>query len=133
VANSEEVLELIGPLRGRRLLEVGCQHGENLLHALNKGAIVWGVDESAALLQRARLLLPSADLRLGSADELPFDNGTFDVVCRFGAIAPGHASVSATSEMSRVCRPGGLVVLTLVVPPHANPDHQKNRTVILMR
>jgi len=156
---SVDVLDLVGPLHGRRLLEVGCRSGANLVRALNNGAIVWGVDPSAPLLYEARLRLPGADLRIGGADELPFDSGTFDLVCSFGPIVGGQAAVSPIGEMARVCRHGGLVVLTVAgddvvdaeqlaaetaalarrhalrlgSAPPANRGHGNSRTVILMR
>jgi len=128
-----DVLDLLGPLHGRRLLEVGCRAGTNLLGALIRGAIVWGVDPAAPLLIEARRRLPGADLRVGRVDELPFDSGSFDVVCSFDPIAGALAAADAIGEMARVCREGGLVVVTLACAPTANPDHEKGRTVILMR
>jgi ubiquinone/menaquinone biosynthesis C-methylase UbiE len=97
-------------LTGVRLLAVGCGRGELLARAVAAGADLWGVDDSIGELNAAGALVPAADLRLGRADDLPFDTGMFDVVCSFGALA-GTALVAAIREMTRVCRPGGAVVV----------------------
>lgn len=113
-AAAEAVLDRIGPLDGRRLLEVGCGDGWHLVGAADRGAEVWGVDPSAALLWLARAQLAGADLRLGSADELPFDTGSFDVVCRFDCSDDDAEAAQSLAEMVRVCRRGGVVAITVV-------------------
>jgi len=97
-------------LRNVRLLDVGCGRGRLLATAAAAGAEVWGVDESAGNLAASADLVPGADLRLGSADDLPFDNGMFDVVCSAGTL-DRCALAAAIVEMARVCRPGGAVVV----------------------
>jgi ubiquinone/menaquinone biosynthesis C-methylase UbiE len=97
-------------LTGVRLLAVGCCRVELLTSAVDAGADLWAVDDSLRDLGAASTRVPSADLRLGRADDLPFDTGMFDVVCSFRALA-GTALASAILEMTRVCRPGGAVVV----------------------
>lgn len=105
-----EVLAGLASLAGVRLLAVGCGRGELLARAVAAGAQVWGVDESARDLAVAGALVPGADLRLGRADDLPFDTGMFDVVGSFGALG-STVLAAAIVEMTRVCRPGGAVVV----------------------
>jgi len=112
-AEAAAVLDRLGPLDGLRLLEVGCGDGWHLLGASDRGAVVWGVDPSAALLWLARSRLAGADLRLGTNDELPFDTGSFDVVCRFDCSDDAADAAESLTEMSRVCRRGGVVALTV--------------------
>ncbi len=112
-AEAEAVLDRLGPLDGLRLLEVGCGDGWHLLGASDRGAVVWGVDPSAALLWLARSRLVGADLRLGTHDELPFDTASFDVVCRFDCSDDAADAAESLTEMSRVCRRGGVVALTI--------------------
>ena len=74
-----------------------------------------GIDLSPAMLaiakQRAHDLGRDVDLREGDAEALPFPGESFDtVVCTFSLCAiPGDAR--AVSEMTRVLRPGGLLLL----------------------
>jgi ubiquinone/menaquinone biosynthesis C-methylase UbiE len=74
-----------------------------------------GIDYSPAMLaiakQRAQELGRDVDLREADAEELPFPDSSFDtVVCTFSLCAiPDDAH--AVSEMTRVLRPGGLLLL----------------------
>jgi len=74
-----------------------------------------GVDFSPAMLslarQRAEQLGRVVDLREADAHELPFPDASFDtVVCTYGLCAIPDDS-RAVSEMKRVLRPGGLLLL----------------------
>lgn len=103
----EAVLTALGPLDGRRLLDVSCGVGMFLRAAERLGAFVAGTDTSAARLEIARWALPDADLRVTDpGDALPFDSGTFDVVT---ARTAGGGAV--LTELARVTRAGGLVVV----------------------
>ena len=105
--------QVVGSLAGKRFLEVGCSDGWNLLNAIDRGADVWGVDPSAALLWLGRERLPHADFRLGSPEELPFDSASFDVVCQFGIRTQRRELVASIGEMARVCRRGGVIGVTV--------------------
>ncbi|HEX6357753.1 class I SAM-dependent methyltransferase [Actinophytocola sp.] len=98
------VLTALGPLAGKRLLDVGCGVGLFLRAAEQRGALVAGTDAAVERLEIARWALPEADLRVAGAGEaLPFDNGTFDVVTARGP--------AVLTELVRVVRPGGSVVV----------------------
>lgn len=91
----------------RRLLDVGCGTGRRLRDT--DAAIAVGVDSSLHMLQRA-----PREQRLAAADvrTLPFAAGSFDVVwCR---LVIGHVRELevAYSELSRVCRAGGAVIVS---------------------
>jgi len=106
------VLGALGPVRGVRLLDVGCGVGLLLRSAECHGALVSGVDAAVELLEIARWALPDADLRVGDVDALPFDNGTFDVVTACTAVPHGDADRTAVlAELARVVRPGGRVAV----------------------
>jgi 2-polyprenyl-3-methyl-5-hydroxy-6-metoxy-1,4-benzoquinol methylase len=61
----------------RRILDVGCGAG-NMMHHLSHYGQVVGVDLYSKPLEVARQR--GLDVQEGSADDLPFDDGTFDVV-----------------------------------------------------
>jgi ubiquinone/menaquinone biosynthesis C-methylase UbiE len=118
-----------GGLAGKQLLEVGCSDGWNLLAAVDRGALAWGVDTSAALLWLGRDRLPDADFRVGSPEELPFDSGSFDVVCRFGIAADGRQLAASVGEMARVCRRGGVIGVT-VTGEHGEDAGQRAAAIV---
>jgi SAM-dependent methyltransferase len=100
---------------GLRVLDASSGTGAVTIPAARTGATVTGLDPardrlriSAARARRERL---PVSLRRGSVDALPFADGSFDVVLSmFGAMfAPDPRRV--VSELARVTRPGGQVVL----------------------
>ncbi|HEY6758049.1 MAG TPA: class I SAM-dependent methyltransferase, partial [Baekduia sp.] len=97
----QAVAEACGSSGGRlgvRLLELGTGTGETATHVLaaHPGATLVGVDASEAMLARARVRLPDADLRVARLqEELP--EGPFDVV--FSALAVHHLDGGEKAEL----------------------------------
>ncbi|MEV5081220.1 class I SAM-dependent methyltransferase [Streptomyces sp. NPDC056159] len=76
------MLALAGDVAGRRILDAGCGSGPLSAALRDRGAVVTGVDASAAMLALARRRLGN-DVALHLADlssPLPFDDGAFDDV-----------------------------------------------------
>lgn len=94
---------------GTLLLDVACGAGLALQLAAERGALVSGLDASRGLLAIARARSPRADLREGTMFELPFPDGSFDVVTSFNGIWAGCDE--ALTEVARVLRPDGAVAL----------------------
>jgi SAM-dependent methyltransferase len=94
----------IGP--GTRLLDVGCGSGEFLAHAMGLGASASGVDPAPGMVAIARSV--GIDVRQGSAEDLPWPDGEFDVVTAINAVQFADDPVAAVAEFKRV---GGLVVV----------------------
>lgn len=76
------LVERLGDLRGRRVLDVGCGTGRLALALTERaGAKVWGVDASPEMLAQARAKLPrGAALKHARAEALPFKDGWFERV-----------------------------------------------------
>jgi ubiquinone/menaquinone biosynthesis C-methylase UbiE len=113
------VLELCGDVDGLRLADLGCGPGFYLAELLRRGAHAVGVDGSAQMLTRARARV-GPDIELVEHDlERPltmFDDASFD-----GAVMPlvyHHIDnrVGLLSEVRRVLRPGGWLVLSTSHP-----------------
>ena len=104
-------LDALAPLQGSRLLDAGCGSGQALADAAALGAVVSGLDATPELLEIARERTPSADLRVGDIQELPYDEGTFDVVTAFNSIQYAVDPAAAVAELGRVCRSGGRVAI----------------------
>jgi SAM-dependent methyltransferase len=104
----------IGP--GERVLDVGCGNGNAALKAARAGGIVTGLDPAARLVQSARERAAdegvAATFVVGDAQELPFEDASFDVVLSvFGVIFAPDAE-RAAGELVRVLRPGGRALLS---------------------
>jgi SAM-dependent methyltransferase len=107
----EAVVEATGIREGTRLLDVACGSGELCRLAASRGAIASGIDAAAGLIQVARRLGTNLDLRVGSMEELPWEDASFDVVTGFNAFQFAADFVGALAEARRVTRPGGRVAV----------------------
>ena len=104
------LFDRLGVAPGTRLVDIACGSGYAVAVAAERGAVVAGLDASAALIAIARARTPSADLRVGDMYALPFEDHAFDVATSFNGIWKGNEP--ALDEARRVVRPGGLVGLT---------------------
>ena len=95
--------------RRPKILDVGCGTGANLL-MLSQYGDAEGVDvsEDALAFCRERGL---DRVRLGAGEELPYEDGTFDLVTAFDVVEHMDDDLAGLREMRRVLRPGGRVFL----------------------
>ena len=105
-----EALEAVPLGKGCSLLDVGCGAGLAIAVARGMGAKVSGLDAAADLIDIAKLRTPDADLRVGKLEELPFDDGAFDVVTGFNSFQYAADRVNALREARRVMQPEGRLV-----------------------
>jgi SAM-dependent methyltransferase len=100
---------------GGSLLDVACGAGQLALIAAREGVNVTGVDIASNLVQRAKARAKAEGLNArfqeADAEDLPFEEGSFDaVVSLVGAMfAPRPERVSR--ELLRVCAPGGTLAM----------------------
>jgi SAM-dependent methyltransferase len=110
----------LAPSEDEHWLDVATGTGAVALHAARAGADVTGLDLSPVLVETARRKAQAESLEIdfldGDAEALPFEDGSFDVVCSaLGTqFAPDHAAVA--SELGRVSRPGGRLGLACWTP-----------------
>lgn len=100
-----------GVASGSRVLDVGCGPGA-LLAALSARTApdqLAGIDPSESFLAAARERFPWADLRHGSAEDLPFDDDAFDAALAQLVVHFMTDAAAGVAEMARVTRPGGTI------------------------
>lgn len=112
------LLDAVRGERVRRVLDVGCGAGQELMPFARDGAVGVGVDVDPSSGRYGRRLygrhFPEARVTFltAQAERLPFQTGTFDVViCRVAL--PYTDNARALSEMARTLRPGGLLLLKI--------------------
>lgn len=101
------IFERLGVGDGTDLLDVACGSGMAIRYAQARGARTAGIDAAGALIDLARTRTPDADLRVGTMFDLPWDDGSFDVVTSINGIWGGCEA--ALVEAHRVLRPGGTI------------------------
>jgi len=110
----EYAFYLLGEVRGKTVLDLGCGSGENIIPLVHRGAQVIGIDISPELISIAQQRLDQAGLsaivRVGSAYETQLADDSVDVVFCMSLIH--HLDIApAREEMRRILRPGGSIVV----------------------
>ena len=112
-ANTREYLcvhQHLGDDQGDRLLDMACGAGLAIELAAIRGALCAGIDASNRLVAVAQDRSPSADIRVGDMEALPWEDGSFDIVTSFRGI--WGTTTKAVEEAHRVLRPGGKLAMT---------------------
>ena len=140
-ASKRLMLERMALAPGEAVLEVGCGPGTDVFDMVElvgtAGRLV-GLDASEVMIAEARrrteALRVPVTFEVGDVQALPFPDGTFDV-CRAGRLLEHLPNAErALTEMVRVTRPGGRIVVfdfdwdTLIID---HPDKETTRTIVL--
>lgn len=101
--------------RRRRILEVGCGIGTDLVRFARGGACVTGIDLAVRSIELARRNVALHGLRarglcVADGEALPFEDGHFDVVYAHGVIQYAANPARLVAEAHRVLEPGGEAV-----------------------
>ena len=118
--------QLLGPVAGRRVLEIGAGAAQCSRWLLGQGARAFAFDLSYVQLvhsgrldatTRGRAGGPGVPVVQADACALPFATGSFDVACSAYGAVPFVADVAELhSEVARVLRPGGRWVFSVTHP-----------------
>ena len=104
--------------RQAQVLEIGCGAGLLAMDLALRGYAVKGIDSSPAMVELARDEVRNAGLEeqiaidAGDVHSLNIGDAGFELVIALGVLPWLHTPQKAMSEMSRVLRPGGYVLLT---------------------
>ena len=122
-----EVLAAVDPMPGEHVLDLAAGTGTSSEPFRERGAVVVPCDFSVGMLQEGKRKLPHLPFTAGDGTQLPFSDDTFDAV----TISFGLRNIvdpdAGLSEMLRVTRPGG----RLVVCEFSSPVVELFRTVYI--
>ncbi len=118
---TEETARALGPIDGRRVLEIGSGAGQCSRWVTTQGGRGFGLDLSHRQLQHSRRIDEATGVRVpsvrGTATALPFADASFDVVfCAFGAMQFVAELDVALAEVARVLRRPGRFSFSITHP-----------------
>jgi ubiquinone/menaquinone biosynthesis C-methylase UbiE len=95
-------------LENKLVLDVGCGSGHDAIVYRSKEACVYGIDISEKEIRMARAQV-DGEFKVGSMNELPYENNQFDCVTSMYALQTSTDVEKALQEMIRVVKPGGTI------------------------
>lgn len=105
------ILEHLGDVSGKTLLDLGCGAGENSVYFSLKGAHCTATDYSSGMVEKALKLAAAngvqIEARTMNVMEIEFPDNTFDIVYAANLLHHLPDPVAALREMHRVLKPGG--------------------------
>lgn len=102
--------------REKNVLEIGLGLGADSEQIIRLGAIWSGLDLTPTSVERVKTRLslrglPYKDLKQGSVLQIPYASGSFDIVFSHGVLHHVPDIAQAQSEIARVLKPGGRLVM----------------------
>ncbi|GEM_PF-2352641 len=104
------IADLLRDVRNMRVLDVGCGTGRHLA-LLDPTNAREGLDLSPSMLAEAKTKVPDGIFTVGSVDALPYEDNSFDYVISSRVLQHICDQQKMISEMGRVTKPGGKVIL----------------------
>lgn len=117
---AEEFVAGLDIERGMLLLDVACGNGNTALPSARAGAEVSGIDIAPYLIEQAKMRAADSNIaaafEVGDAEDLPYEDASFDaVITMCGAMFAPRPEVTA-NELKRVCRPDGFIAMANWTP-----------------
>jgi SAM-dependent methyltransferase len=120
ISVAESLCEAVDLRAGQRVLDVATGSGNTALAAARRFGETIGIDDSSALLDRARARAAAEGLavtfREGDVENLPFSTASFDVILSSVSVMFAPHQEQVARELLRVCRPGGKIGLAIWTP-----------------
>ncbi|MEQ9669836.1 class I SAM-dependent methyltransferase [Coleofasciculus sp. G2-EDA-02] len=105
------ILQQLGDIRGKRLLDLGCGAGENSVYFAQKGSNCVAADYSPGMVEVALKLAAANGVKIeghtANAMALDFADNTFDIVYASNLLHHIPDPKIALREMHRILKPGG--------------------------
>ncbi len=110
--NSVDLIELLAPQPGERILDLGCGTGHLTAQIAASGADVTGLDSSTSMIAQARQNFPRIQFQLADARDFRFDV-PFDAVFSNAALHWVRDADAVVRSIAAALKPGGRLVLEM--------------------
>jgi ubiquinone/menaquinone biosynthesis C-methylase UbiE len=121
IAIEESVVRsLIEPLEPGRALDAACGTGRHARHLVELGHDVLGIDLTPEMLRRATANVPEATFLEADVRDIPAQDGDFDLVVCGLALAHLSDLDAGVTELARILKPGGRMVVSALHPFQAH-------------
>lgn len=110
----DQVLTLLGDVKAKKILDVGAGNGRLALRLAKLGAEVTALDVSEEMLNKIKIknLKLKINTVIGEAEDLPFEDESFDIVIATFLIVHLKSLTRFFDEVYRVLKPNGLFLVT---------------------
>ena len=106
------VEKLLGDLKGKRVLDIGCGTGRIIQMLREHGAEIVALDISEEMVKAVSQKFPGMECVVGDSDNLPFEDGSFDMVLGLFWIVHLKDLRKSFEEVYRVLKNGGRFILS---------------------
>lgn len=110
------MLALCGNVAGLAVLDVGCGEGRFCRMLAARGAQCTGLEPTSGLIATAREREPAGTYVQASAEAMPLEDSTFDLVVSYLTLCDIEDYRGALTEMVRVVKPGGRLLIANLHP-----------------
>lgn len=115
-----DILDAAKVAKGTRLLDIACGPGYGAGMAATRGAKALGIDFAEGMVSEAVKNFPGSDFEIGDAENLSFDDNSFDAaICAFGILHLADPD-QAVREAFRVLKSGGQYAFTVWATPDSH-------------
>ena len=116
IAKEDAIWESLLPLRGARVLELGCGTAQKTRQVAQQASHILALEVDRVQLEKNRHIadLPNVQFRYGAAESIPADDAHFDIVMMFKSLhhVPRDKLDAAFAEIRRVLKPGGVLYVS---------------------
>ncbi len=118
--NTPAFFALLPEVAGKKGLDIGCGEGYNTRLLVEHGAKVIGLDMSSVFVRQAKSFQSESSLipeyLIGNAQELPFEDASFDFVTGFMSFMDIPDTETLLNEVWRALKPGGFLQFSISHP-----------------
>jgi 2-polyprenyl-3-methyl-5-hydroxy-6-metoxy-1,4-benzoquinol methylase len=115
------IIEILAKKNGiKSILDVGCGSGRLVKYLTEKGFTVFGIDPAPVAVKAAQKLCGKSKIKLASAEKMPFQRNTIDLITCISVIEHLHKKQTEKflNECRRVLKPDGFIFF--ITPNYGN-------------